>query len=256
MNSETNNHDSDDTPIARASNDNSGQNHNHGSDDTNRSKVVDPHEFPSEQTAFFLSGPAGLLECMADVPEADGAKPATVVICHPHPQHGGTMRNKVVTITERSLRESGLRTVRFNFRATGESEGEFDDGSGELEDLQAVIVWLQQTRPDDDLWLAGFSFGAWISLKAAQNVPVRMLNSIAPPVERYGFADLMPPACPWLVVQGDEDEVVSSDAVKAWVEQFDQGPELIVMEGSGHFFHRRLMDLRGLLKNSVQKHLP
>ena len=252
MNSETNNHDSDDTPNGHTST----EHPNHGPDDTNRAQVVDPHAFPTEQAAFFLTGQAGRLECMADVPEEAAVKPATAVICHPHPQHGGTMRNKVVTIIERSLRESGLHTVRFNFRATGESEGEFDDGAGELDDLQTVIDWVQRTRPEDDLWLAGFSFGAWVSLKAAQNGPVRMLVSIAPPVERYGFADLMPPACPWLVVQGDEDEVVSADAVQSWAEAFDQPPELIMMEGAGHFFHRRLMDLRGLLKNSVQKHLP
>ena len=252
MNSESQNHESNDTPLTpdtgTASNDDLNQTH--------RSTVVDPHVFPSEQTAFFLTGPVGRIECLADTPEPESSQPATVVICHPHPLHGGTMRNKVVTIMERSLRESGLHTLRFNFRATGESEGEFGDGAGELEDLNAVIDWVQRTRPDDDLWLAGFSFGAWITLKAAQNLPVRMLVSIAPPVERYGFADLLPPACPWLVVQGDEDEVVSSDAVVAWVEQFDQSPELVVMEGSGHFFHRRLMDLRGLLKNAVQKHLP
>lgn len=217
---------------------------------------VDPDAFPTEQTEFFLTGPAGRLECIADVPEADSARPATVVLCHPHPQHGGTMRNKVVTIMERSMREIGLATVRFNFRSTGESEGEFDDGYGELQDLLAVVDWVQRTRPDDDLWLAGFSFGAWISLKAAQELPVRMLVSIAPPVERYGFAELLPPQCPWLVVQGDEDEVVSSDAVVAWAEQFDQRPDLVVMEGGGHFFHRRLMDLRGLLKNALQKQLP
>lgn len=234
--------------------------HEHDPDDTlkpdSRPVQVDPHAFPSKQTEFFLTGPAGRLECIADVPETDIARPATVVLCHPHPQHGGTMRNKVVTIMERSMREIGLATVRFNFRATGESEGAFDDGNGELQDLLAVIDWVQHTRPNDDLWLAGFSFGAWISLKAAQDLPVRMLVSIAPPVERYGFADLLPPRCPWLVVQGDEDEVVSSDAVVAWAENFDEPPELVVMEGGGHFFHRRLMDLRGLLKNALQKHLP
>ncbi len=218
--------------------------------------IVDPETFPDEQQAFFLSGPAGRLECISDQPEPDIARAATAILCHPHPQHGGTMRNKVVTIMERSLREIGLATVRFNFRATGESEGEFADGTGELEDLYCVIEWVQRTRPDTDLWLAGFSFGAWVSLKAAQHAPVRMLISIAPPVERYGFADLQPPMAPWLVVQGDEDEVVSADAVISWAQSLEPAPELVVMEGSGHFFHRRLMDLRGLLKNAVQKHLP
>jgi len=219
-------------------------------------KPIDPEAFPAEQTEFFLTGPAGRLECIADVPEDGAAVPACAVLCHPHPQHGGTMRNKVVTIMERALRESGLRTIRFNFRGTGDSEGEFADGDGELTDLLAVVEWVRRVRADDDLWLGGFSFGAWISLRAAQDLPVRMLISIAPPVERYGVADLLPPNCPWLVVQGDEDDVVSPRAVIDWVEALDRKPELVVMEGSGHFFHRRLMDLRGLIKNAVQPHLP
>ena len=222
----------------------------------NDSKPIDPPTFPEQQTELLLTGTAGRIECIADVPEPDLAVSATAVLCHPHPQHGGTMRNKVVTIMERSLRESGLRTVRFNFRGAGDSEGEFGDGSGELADLLSVVDWVRRTRPDDDLWLGGFSFGAWISLRAAQDLPVRMLISIAPPVERYGFADLVPPNCPWLVVQGDEDDVVSPKAVLEWVEGLDRQPKLVVMNGSGHFFHRRLMDLRGLIKNAVQPHRP
>jgi uncharacterized protein len=218
--------------------------------------LMDPEQFPTETTEFFLTGPAGRLECLADVPEADDARPAVVVLCHPHPLHGGSMRNKVVTIMERSLRELGLRTVRFNFRGTGESEGEFDDGEGELADLLAVIEWARNACPDDDLWLGGFSFGAFVALKAAQDLPVRQLITIAPPVERYGFDQLMPPNCPWLVVQGDEDDVVSPEAVFKWAEGLDQDADLIVMEGTGHFFHRRLMDLRGLIKNHVQPNLP
>jgi len=219
-------------------------------------RQTDPAGFPAEQCEFFVTGPVGRLESIVDVPETELARSATVVVAHPHPQHGGTMRNKVVTIIERALRESGLRTVRFNFRGTGDSEGEFDDGDGELADLLAVVEWVRRTRPDDDLWLAGFSFGAWISLRAAQTLPVRMLITIAPPVERYGFNELVPPNCPWLVVQGDEDDVVSPRAVIDWVEGLDRKPQLVVMEGSGHFFHRRLMDLRGLLKNAVQNQLP
>lgn len=222
----------------------------------NSEQSKDPESFPSEQTEFFLSGPAGRLDCIADFPESGHARPATAVLCHPHPQHGGTMRNKVVTIMERALRESGLATVRFNFRGVGDSEGEFDEGVGETEDLLAVVEWARTVRPDVDLWLGGFSFGAWITLKAAQDLPVRMLITIAPPVERYGFSELMPPNCPWLVIQGDEDEVVSPKAVSNWAETLDKQPKLVVMEGSGHFFHRRLMDLRGLIKNAVQPHLP
>lgn len=218
--------------------------------------MLDPQQFPNENTEFFLTGPAGRLECLADVAEPGSERAATIVLCHPHPLHGGTLRNKVVTIMERAMRELGLSTVRFNFRGAGDSEGEYDEGNGEVDDLLAVVDWVQRTRPDDDLWLGGFSFGAFVALKAAQNLPVRQLITIAPPVERSGFEELLPPNCPWLVVQGDEDDVVSADAVEKWAQGLDQSPDLVIMEEAGHFFHRRLMDLRGLLKNHVQSSLP
>jgi hypothetical protein len=149
--------------------------------------------FPSEREEFLLRGPAGALECSADVPEEREEVPATIIVCHPHPQHGGTMHNKVVTIIERSMRELGLRTVLFNFRGVGESEGSFDDGYGETDDLFSVIEWIRRARPDDDLWLGGFSFGAYVALRAAQNVQLGQLISVAPPVDKYAFAELEHP---------------------------------------------------------------
>lgn len=215
-----------------------------------------PKEFPTERSEFFLRGPAGAIECAVDVPLPEDERPATVIICHPHPLHGGTMHNKVITITERSMRELGLRTVRFNFRGAGESEGEHDDGYGETDDLFAVAEWVRRTRPDDVLWLGGFSFGAYVAFRGALNLDTRQLISIAPAVDRYPFESLAHPECPWLVIQGDEDEVVNIDAVKHWVNSLKPPPEMIVMQESDHFFHRRLMDLRGLLKNGVREQLP
>ena len=215
-----------------------------------------PPAFPSEPSSFKLKGPDGMIECLADLPEADVARSGCAVLCHPHPQHGGTMRNKVVTILERSCRELGLKTVRFNFRGVGESEGQFDEGVGEAEDLRTVIRWVQSVCPDDALWLGGFSFGAFISIQVASEFPIKQLLSIAPPAGRYGMDTLDTPNCPWLVVQGDEDEVVSAEAVKQWATALSPPPEFVMMEGAGHFFHRRLMDLRGLIKNHVQNNLP
>ena len=213
-------------------------------------------EFPETRHEFFLRGPVGRLECVSDVPDPADERPATVVLCHPHPEHGGTMHNKVVTIMERSMRELGLRTIRFNFRAAGESEGEHDDGYGETDDLFAVTEWVRRSRPDDDLWLGGFSFGAFITMRAAQNLQLGQLITIAPPVDRYEFSQLQHPQCPWLVIQGDEDEVVSLEDVNCWIEKVEPPPDYLVMELAGHFFHRRLMDLRGLLKNGVRANLP
>lgn len=222
--------------------------------DTHKTMQID--EFPDKRREFFLRGPAGKLECVTDVPDPADERPATIVICHPHPQHGGTMRNKVVTILERSMRELGLRTLRFNFRSAGDSEGEHDEGYGETDDLFAVIEWVRHSRPDDELWLGGFSFGSYISLRAAQNLKLGQLIAIAPPVDRYEFSKLQHPQCPWLVIQGDEDDVISYEAVANWVAGTTPKPEFLVMEQAGHFFHRRLMDLRGLLKNGVRPNLP
>jgi len=218
--------------------------------------VEEPGEFPAQHSEFLLRGPAGMLECAADVPEPEYECPATVIICHPHPSHGGTMHNKVVTILERSMRELGLRTVRFNFRGVGHSVGTHDDGYGETDDLFAVAEWVRRTRPDDSLWLGGFSFGSYIALRAALNLDIGQLICIAPPTDRYAFGSLHHPECPWLVIQGDEDEVVHIDAVRAWIDTIKPPPDLIVMEKADHFFHRRLMDLRGLLKNGVRDQLP
>ncbi len=218
--------------------------------------VEQPGEFPAERSELLLRGPAGVLECAVDVPEPGDARPATIIICHPHPDHGGTMHNKVVTIIERSMRELGLRTIRFNFRSVGASEGIFDDGYGETDDLFAVAEWVRRTRPDDSLWLGGFSFGSYIATRAALNLDIGQLITIAPPVDRYAFESLHHPECPWLVIQGDEDEVINIDAVTNWVNKLDPPPDLIVMKEADHFFHRRIMDLRGLLKNGVRENLP
>jgi len=213
-------------------------------------------EFPASRQEFFLRGPAGKLECVADVPKPEDECAGTIVICHPHPLHGGTMHNKVVTIMERSMRELGLRTIRFNFRGTGDSEGEHDEGYGETDDLFVITEWVRRHRPDDQLWLGGFSFGSYIALRAAQNLKLGQLILIAPPVDRYEFSKLQNPTCPWMVIQGDEDEVVAREDVACWIETTDPEPDFLVMEQADHFFHRRLMDLRGLLKNGVRPNLP
>jgi alpha/beta superfamily hydrolase len=225
-------------------------------DATTPSTAQQPADFSAERSEFLLPGPAGALECISDAPAAAEALPATIVLCHPHPQHGGTMHNKVVTIMERSMRELGLRTVRFNYRGVGLSEGAFDDGYGETDDLFAVVEWVRRTRPDDVLWLGGFSFGCSISLRAAQNLQLGQLIHIAPAVRYPAFRELGHPHCPWLVIQGDEDDVVAVEDVRAWVAELDPQPDFLVMERAGHFFHRRLMDLRGLLKNGVSAQLP
>jgi len=213
--------------------------------------------FPSASAPLTLAGPAGALEAAVDLPEDDVAPlPLVAIVCHPLPTEGGTMHNKVVTMTARALRELGATTVRFNFRGTGQSAGAFDEGRGETEDLRAVADWVRAGRPDAALWLAGFSFGAHVALRAAATLAPDVLITIAPPVGRWDFADLVLPTMPWLVIQGETDEIVDPDAVYHWLEKSKAQAELVRMPDTSHFFHRKLIDLRGALKNGVKPYLP
>ncbi|MDQ3270012.1 MAG: alpha/beta fold hydrolase [Pseudomonadota bacterium] len=214
-----------------------------------------------DAATVLLPGPAGALEAIIEAPDSEvPTRPVVAVVCHPLPTEGGTMHNKVVTMSARALRESGVATVRFNFRGIGASEGTFDDGEGEIEDLRAVAAWVRQQRPDAQLWLAGFSFGAYVALALAAELAPGMLILIAPPAGRsWNLEALPPPECPWLVIQGEADEVVDPQAVYAWLEGLKplaHPPELVRMPDTTHFFHRRLIDLRGAVKNGIKPYLP
>lgn len=213
--------------------------------------------FPAASTTLSLPGPVGALELAVDLPE-DGVAPLPLVaiVCHPLPTEGGSMHNKVVTIAARSLRELGATTVRFNFRGTGASAGSFDEGEGELDDLRAVAAWVRSERPADVLWLAGFSFGAYVSLRGAEELQPALLLSIAPPAGRWDFDRITTPRMPWLVIQGEADEIVDPEAVYAWLAKLKSDAQLVRMPETSHFFHRKLMDLRGAIKHGVKPYLP
>ncbi|WP_426687391.1 alpha/beta hydrolase [Rhodanobacter ginsengiterrae] len=215
-----------------------------------------PATFPDIAASFMLDGPAGKLEAISDVAEPAGARRGVAVICHPLTSEGGTMHNKVVTMAERALRESGLDTIRFNFRGAGNSAGAFDKGDGESADLAAVVAWVRKVRPDDALWLTGFSFGSYVTIRNAGQLHADVLISIAPPVGRREFGPVALPTCPWLVVQGEADEVIDPQAVFDWIDTLEHQPELVRMPDTSHFFHRRLMDLRGAIKHAVLGWLP
>ncbi|HEV7490837.1 MAG TPA: alpha/beta fold hydrolase [Rhodanobacteraceae bacterium] len=211
--------------------------------------------FPTTPANLVVPGPAGAIEIACGVPE-DGARDGVAIICHPHPLQGGTMFNKVVTTLDRGLGEIGLATVRFNFRGVGKSEGEHDEGRGEAEDLVAVAEWVRREKPNSRLWLAGFSFGAYVTLRAASRLAPAQVILIAPPVGRWDFSAIEWPQCPVLIVQGDDDDVVDAAAVVAWAEAQTPPPTLLRMPETGHFFHRRLIDLRGAVRNAVRDNLP
>ncbi len=200
------------------------------------------NKWPQSQP-LWLQGPAGKLEAILDAPRDEEAVGAAVV-CHPHPQHGGTMHNKVAHTLARAFVRSGFAALRFNFRGTEGSEGEYDAGKGELDDAVAALAWMRERLPDGPLWLGGFSFGAAIAVRAAIEVDVSGLVSVAPAIYRFASGLEDQPDCPWLVVQGDEDELVDVEETIGWVNGLDPGPELLVMQGAEHFFHGRLNDLR------------
>jgi uncharacterized protein len=211
--------------------------------------------FPAEAASLLLPGDAGAIEVAVAVPEND-ARNGVAIVCHPHPLQGGTMFNKVVTTLDRTLGELGLATVRFNFRGVGQSEGEHDEGRGETDDLIRIAEWVRRERPDTTLWLAGFSFGSYVALRAASRVAPAELILVAPPVGRWDFSGIEWPACPVLIVQGSEDDIVDPAAVAEWAAQQEPPPTLVRMPEAGHFFHRRLIDLRGAVRNGVRDNLP
>jgi uncharacterized protein len=210
--------------------------------------------FPPDRLGkLLLPGPAGQLEVITTSPETPRHPPVIAVICHPHPLFGGTLHNKVIYTLARSFNSMGLASVRFNFRGVGLSQGEYDKGIGETDDLFAVLNWLKESCPESDIWLAGFSFGAYVAARAAKVWPAKQLICVAPPIENFPFKELPPFPCPWILIQGDEDEVVSPTAVFTWVDSLAQPPELIKIQGADHFFHGKLIELRDCLTTTLNK---
>lgn len=197
---------------------------------------------------LFLDGAAGRLEAALEKP-AQTSPAGRAVVCHPHPQHGGTMHNKVVHTLSRAFLRCGFETLRFNFRGTELSEGAYDHGGGELDDALVALAFMRERQTlahaaAAPLWLAGFSFGAAIAIRAAVTEPVNGLISVAPAVSRFASGLEHQPDCRWLILQGDEDELVDVDEMVAWVNGLLPGPELLIMAGAEHFFHGRLAELR------------
>jgi alpha/beta superfamily hydrolase len=193
-----------------------------------------------------IPGPAGTLEALLESPESEGSQ-RIAILCHPHPQHQGTMLNKVVHTMARALNDLGIPALRFNFRGVGASEGEYADGEGELDDVAAVADYVRQRWDPTELWLGGFSFGAVIAARTASRIKASQLITIAPAVNFLGGKLESQPDIPWLILQGDQDEIVPVDDIVAWVDQIDPGPELIIMRDVGHFFHGHLVELRQTL---------
>jgi uncharacterized protein len=199
---------------------------------------------------LFIEGPAGALEAVVEEPAAAGSSYA--VVCHPHPLYGGTMDNKVVTTVARALNDAGISTVRFNFRGVGASAGAYAEGVGETADADAVASWGAERWPGQALVLAGFSFGAYVVLRLAQPRVPRYLIAVAPALELFDAFGMAAPRCPWLLVQGDADEVVDPATIINWANGLDAKPRLVVLPGAGHLFHGRLRELRDAVVDAIR----
>ncbi len=199
-----------------------------------------------------IPGPVGDLEVILEAP----AEPrGLAVICHPHPLYQGTMLNKVVHTLARAWIGLGCAAVRFNFRGVGQSGGQYDEGDGETQDALAVLQWARQQQPTGPWFLGGFSFGAMIAYRAAQQIQPTGLVTVAPAVDRLGAAGPQP-QCPWLVVHGDADELVPIEGVMTWLNELEPGPELAVLADAEHFFHGRLVELRSLVTDFAKPFFP
>ena len=202
---------------------------------------------------IIIAGAAGEIEARLETATDRGGDFA--VVCHPHPLHGGSMENKVAHTAARALAGAGMPVARFNFRGVGGSDGVFDSGAGEQDDLAAVVAWARRRFPGRGPVLAGFSFGAYVAAAQARALSARRLITIAPPVTMYDFT-AMENAMPWLVVMGDADEVVPVAAARRWLRAWrrappDSRPGLRRDEwlaGAGHFFHGRLPELAARIR--------
>ena len=179
--------------------------------------------------------------------------PRAAIVCHPHPLYGGTQDNKVVQAVARALREHGLHVLRFDFRGAGGSEGSHDEGRGELEDARAALdavadlAGLPQSGAESQgaLLAAGFSFGAWVALRAGLDDPrVGALLAVAPPVNHYDFGAIARADKPLAVIHAAGDELVPTALVERFVASCARPPFAVGVSGAGHLFHARLAELR------------
>ncbi len=194
-----------------------------------------------------ISGPEGRIEARYHHSDKKGA-PAAIIL-HPHPLHGGTMNNKVTYNLYHAFARNGFSVVRFNFRGVGRSQGKYNDGAGELSDAASVLDWLQLQNPNTtSFWMGGFSFGSWIGMQLLMRRPeINGFVAISPPVGNFDFNFLSPCPAHGLIIQGDQDSVVSVDNVSKLADklakQRNAGIDYRIILGADHFFRNHMPDL-------------
>ncbi len=199
---------------------------------------------------LLIDGPAGKLQVQCSYPEHFLQAHPLAVISHPHPLYGGNMSNKVVYNIARACNDLGYAAVRYNFRGVDQSQGNFDHGKGETDDLSAVVQFYRQRHPQSAIVLAGFSFGAYITAKAQSVLSPGGLILAAPPVSMYDFKHIIISDIPWMVLQGGNDEIVDAAQVAAWVEEQGNLSGYYYRQQADHFFHGEMDWLRGVITSS------
>lgn len=196
-----------------------------------------------------INGPEGRLEGRYSHANEPGAPIA--LFLHPHPQHGGTMNNKVIYQLYHSFANRGFSCLRFNFRGVGRSQGTYNRGEGELSDAASALDWLQSYNDSArECWIAGFSFGAWIGMQLLMRRPeINGFISVAPPANMYDFSFLAPCPSSGLVINGANDEVVPPESVTKLVDKLRQQKGITIdhttMDGANHFFTGLIDELVG-----------
>jgi len=202
-----------------------------------------------------INGPEGRLEGRYQPGKARNSPVA--LILHPHPQHGGTMNNKVVFALHQSFARLGFATMRFNFRGVGRSQGSFGRGEGELSDAASALDWIQTHSPDaGDCWVAGFSFGAWIAMQLLMRRPeIDRFIAVAPPANMFDFGFLAPCPTSGLILLGDKDELVPQEAVEKLVTKLSNQRDITIdyrlLKGANHLFTDRVDKLSAAVEDYV-----
>ena len=204
-------------------------------------------------------GPEGRLEGRYH-PQKNKDAPIAIIL-HPHPQFGGTMNNKVVYNLHYAFHEIGFTVLRFNFRGVGRSQGEYDQGVGELSDAAAALDYLQSMNPNaKNCWVAGFSFGAWIGMQLLMRRPeIQGFISVAPPANMYDFSFLAPCPSSGLIINGAGDRVVPPADIENLSDKLKQQKGITithqVIEGAGHFFDPGMDEMIGHVDSYVRRRL-
>ena len=209
----------------------------------------------AKQNKELIEGVVGKLEIRLDIPGDDMDNRPIAVVCHPHPQHGGSMDNKVVYCLARELAALGLVVVRFNFRGVGASQGEYGEGAGECDDLEAVVAAMKQRFPGRVVWLAGFSFGGYIAARMSQECAAQHLILVAPAVTSNYFSVAANVSVPGLLIHGSEDQLIDPGAARDWALEQSGGVEFDLLEGADHFFHGQLSGLRARVRDKAEQWL-